>query len=202
MSGTDDASPQEVRDRLARSYEASYRRLGVDVAPDAMRELAIHDLEVVDAGRRLGEIDAPDVRPDDGPREKPQEIVEAEAETGMRLFEKGEGAPVKFAESDATMMFSGERWALAGGRVSRILEGAGGSSDVREAVKNAAYPKLALEYVDVWFAFMSRNRFPIADRKNPFDGLSDADACRMLVRRVEDVCDKSSVHMGPWRVPK
>lgn len=202
MSNADDASPQEVRDRLARSYEASYRRLGVDVTPERMRELATDDLELVDAARRMGELDPPSIEPNADPREKPQEIIDAERETSMRLFEKGEGTPVRFVEHDATMLFSGERWALAGGRISRILEGAGGSSDVRAAVKNAAHPKLALEYVEAWFAFMSRDRFPIEDRKNPFDGLADSDACRMLVRRVEDICDKSSVHLGPWRVPK
>ena len=47
--------------------------------------------------------------------------------------------------------------------------------------------------------YMMRGR---ESRQNPFNGLSEHDCRRALVRFTEDICDASSGRMGPWWVPR
>lgn len=195
---TADLSPQAKRALLEQSYADSYKHAGVDVSREQVAAQVLADLELVDAVDRAGEL-----RHNAGPievdREKPQEIIDAERETSTRLLDdSNRGEVVRTKVLDASALFSGERWALAGGRIARIVEGvAPNVSNIRKACESAAVPHLARDYVETWWFFMNRFR-PSAF--NPFYGMSEVDAARLLVRKVEDICDRSTGKLGPWYV--
>jgi hypothetical protein len=85
-------------------------------------------------------------------------------------------------------------------RLHRILEGAGGRSTPSEALANATHPKLAKEFVALWFFFMTRHSAPPVTGidPNPFRNLSELDAGAKLHRLLENICDRSTGKMGPW----
>lgn len=94
------------------------------------------------------------------------------------------------------------RWPYAVMRIKRILEGVARSSSLEAAIGQAEYKTLAKEYVELYAFYLTRTRPP--PRKgsdhNPFRNLSDLDASRMFVRKVEDLCDRSTRHagLGSW----
>ena len=199
---SEDLSPQETRARLERSYADSYKHAGLPVDKDAVSRLVVADLELVDRARAMGELSnsgppAPAVE-----REKPEEITRAEAETGTRLVGEGDdqGERVIIPELDHRMTLTSEKWAKAGGRIARVLEGMVPALDYRAAVKTAAMPLLALEYAETYSYFMTRGRpAPVGQTDhNPFRYLSDADAGRKLVAKVYDICDRTTGAMGSW----
>lgn len=103
----------------------------------------------------------------------------------------------------ANPMRISKRWPYAVMRIKRILEGAHRTSNIEHAVKESEYSALAKEYMETWMFYMTRNRpAPPRGRRdhNPYRNLSDTDAARMFVRRVEDVCDKSCRQLGGWWV--
>jgi hypothetical protein len=201
---SEDLSPQEKRARLERSYAESYRRAGIE-GVDVPRQV-LADLELVDSVRAAGELnEGGEVGADPSRvRYDHDEIREAEAETHTRIVRDGEerGESVVFLETDANPMLTSEKWASAGGRVMRILEGMGASSDFRVACRSAAMPELAREYAETYWFFMTRIRpAPVGQTDhNPFRFLSDADAVRMLVAKVYSICDRSTGKFGHWYV--
>ena len=132
------------------------------------------------------------------------EIHRAEAETGSQVLRAGEteGEVISFAEVDANPMLTGERWAKAGGRIARVLEGMGRDTDYRVACRSAALPELAREYAETYWYFLSRFRPPPVGTTdhNPFRFKSDADAVRMLVTKVYSICDRTTGKLGHWYV--
>ena len=94
----------------------------------------------------------------------------------------------------------GPRWPFACMRIRRILEGVARSSSITDAVGGAEYKKLAREYGETYAYYLTRDRPAPARRvdHNPFRGLSDHDAFRMFVRKVEDICDRSTGKLGSW----
>lgn len=201
----EDLTPQAKKALLVESYQRTYRAAGMPSDAARVEREVVADLELVDAADRAGELSGGSPDPDAAPRERKDPITEAERERGVRLDVRPEDEPDRFVRSrtmDANPLFTSERWAMAGARIARILEGAGRSSILSQSVDTANAPKLAKEYAELWAYFMTRDRIPLIGRTdhNPFRGLSDRDACRMLVRKVEDICDRSTGVLGPWYV--
>lgn len=92
------------------------------------------------------------------------------------------------------------RWPYAVMRIARILESAARTPNLEHAVRDAEYSALAKEYVETWAYYMTRTRpAPLRGTDhNPFRHMSDVDAARMFVRRVEDICDRSTGKLGSW----
>ena len=192
-------TPQEKRARLERSYAQSY---GVDASDPRIAALVLADLEMVDAAERAGDLRPASQPKYDADRPKPAELVEAERETGMQLLDdETRGEPVESVEFDQNPMLTSEKWSKAGARIGRILEGMGGSSDFRVACRNAAIPELALEYTELYAYYVSRHQVHIIGRDhNPFRGMSESDAVKMLVAKVYAICDRSTGKLGWWYV--
>lgn len=193
--------PQDKRARLERSYAKSY---GLEPSDPRIAALVLADLEMVDAAERAG-----DLRPasppvyDDAERPKPAELADAERELGVRLLDENtRGEPALTFELDANPLLTSEKWSKAAARVGRILEGmAGGGGDFRVACRSAAIPGLALEYTELYWYFLTRTRPAIIGHDhNPFRGLTESAAARMLVAKVFDICDKSTGRLGWWYV--
>jgi hypothetical protein len=200
VSAEPDISPQERRARLERSYAASY---GVEASDPRIAKLVLADLELVDAVDAAGELRSASPPAYDAERPKPAELADAERETGTRLLDdETRGEPLLSLELDANPTLTSEKWGKAAGRVRRILEGIAGSSDFRVACRNAAMPDLALEYTETYWYFMTRHQLAIVGRNdhNPFRGLSEKDAVKMLVAKVYAICDKSTGKLGWWYV--
>ncbi len=70
-------------------------------------------------------------------------------------------------------------------------------------VSTCEMPKLAWEAMRIQAFIITRHVPPkFGSERNPFYGLSDVDFERKFRRLVEDLCDKSTGRMGPWRTPK
>jgi hypothetical protein len=92
-----------------------------------------------------------------------------------------------------------ERWGFAVMRIKRVLQGAK-ANNIKAATGNAECPKLALEFADLYTYYLTRAKAPPTKGKdhNPFRHLSDVDAFRVFVRKVEDICDRSTGKLGAW----
>lgn len=213
-------SPQVKRERLVRSYQDSYRRLGADPAPEDLEKLVISDLELVDAAERAGEIQhsAPSSTPEDEliregrdrvvPGRKTAREIVADDKLELR-YDAENGRPIQ------TSVFDGDpsdaEWRLARGRIRRIAEGAtskrvGTDPDGRPMYatdwSTAGHPQLAKEMNEVTAFYLLRHQIPIVGKTshNPFLGLSEVDAARMLRRKTIDICNRSTGKLGPWYV--
>ena len=99
----------------------------------------------------------------------------------------------------------GPRWPYAVMRIARILEGCARSSNLEHAVDGAEYKVLAREYLELYAFYLMRSKPPPPNGRvdhNPFRHLSDYDAFRCFVAKVETICDKSVKHagLGRWYV--
>ena len=97
----------------------------------------------------------------------------------------------------------GPRWPYAVMRIARILEGCARSSNLEHAVDSAEYKVLAKEYLELYAFYLMRSKPPPPNGRidhNPFRHMSDYDAFRCFVAKVESICDKSTRHagLGPW----
>jgi hypothetical protein len=98
-------------------------------------------------------------------------------------------------------MLVSERWGAANARIMRILEGSSGAT-LLESVQNSQIPHLAREVINVLGYYLSSGApAPLAGvDHNPFRGLSGKDAARLLMRKFEDICDRSTRELGGWYV--
>lgn len=195
-------SPRELREMMVRDY---IRTMQIDAR--AAERLAIKDLELVDAARRAGDIkETQSPKAPDPHRDRPDPLKKAQAETNTRLnVTDGESQYDRYSVLHSSPLSMGTRWAFAVGRLRRIIEGASQAGDVRVAADTAGIPRLARKWAALWWSFMQRGSPPPKNGRidhNEFRGMSDRDACRLLMRRAEDICDESTGVMGPWFVPK
>lgn len=193
--------PQTMRERLVRSYSASYDRAGIKMSPREIEQQVVSDCEMVDAARAHGELDQ---RPASAPAPaapRPDPVAQAAAANGLRTNPQGDIVRFRVLHDDPTKV--SERWGYAAGRIKRILEGVRkDTSSLVVAVEDAELGKLATEFAELWACF--KTFMGPAPRtgpdRNPFRGLSTRDAARKFQRLVEDICDRSTgiPGLGPW----
>lgn len=202
-------TPQQIRSRLVASYLFSYAAQGRRVdAADIERDV-LAELELVDAARRLGELDGGGTKDPSPSSPRPDLLTAAQAETGTTLsVEHGDidvepDKPHQYKPNvlHRNPMERSARWGAAVARIGRILEGASGST-LTAAAANAQTPALARKWVEIYGYYMTRTMPSPASRvdHNPFRGLSDRDASRAFMRAVEDLCDQSTGALGSWYV--
>jgi hypothetical protein len=191
--------PRELRDATVRDYRRNAERMGVSLSAADVERLAVADLQIVEwyqAG-----IDASPKAP---PKPRSPRAPSLVTEPGAPVLQRGERRRDRPDIQYARAWRRGEKWAHAMGRLSRILEGASKHSNIRVMASTANDPALALEYLRLFAAWLTRNR---VSRHNPFQGapghiLSERDAARKFESLIYDICDRSSRTMGPWWVPK
>jgi hypothetical protein len=201
-------SPQELRARLARSYIAAYRRAGIQQTDQELEALALADCELVDAARRNGELGhGPTAPPTSMPTRLegapvPEPIARALEQTNTRLAP--DATPDRIPMLHRNPQKVAEKWAYACARINRIIEACAHVkvTTIGEAAAASEYPKLAREWAELWSFWMTRGRAaPLTGvDHNPFRMLSDRDASRLFMRKVYDICDRSTGVLGSWWV--
>lgn len=199
-------SDQELREATIRDYTRAAQSAGLPADRETIEKRALADLQLVDAARRMGELRGGPKRLEPGKeRDDRQALHEAARADGMQVVGdvRGRGEIYRSTLLHGNPLLTDETWSRACARLKRILEGARGAT-LAGAAATAGVPKLARQWVETWALFMTRGRPPRQNKPdvNPFRGLSDEDADRMLRRKVEDICDQSTGALGAWRTPK
>ena len=200
-------SSQAIRLKLEASYRESYRRAGIAATDRDIENIVLSDLTMVDRARELGELNQPGTgaKPKvDLTRDRPNPVLEACRESGMRLTVVDEAdAPVRdrfgFMHDDPTIV--SERWGAAVARLEQILQRTARAATIAGTLQNTEFPKLAKDFAETWAFFMTRAKAPPPGiDHNPYRMLSDRDAARLFMRKVEDICDRSTGVLGPYWV--
>lgn len=186
-------TPQQVREATVRDYKRNAERAGQSPPVEVLEKLAIADCEMADAYMRG--IDLSPAARKRKPVEKTPRIIQPKDEIDAQL----KAAP---AQRDRPMTYAdflkiSTRWPYAMGRMKRILEGAQPNRDPLKVAASCEVPDLAVKLLRLQRNWLMRHR---DSRHNPFRGLNDRDALRMLVRSIEDICDQSTRRLGPWWV--
>jgi hypothetical protein len=187
--------PQAIKELAVRELAAKVRRAGGAVDMRVIEAMAHEELRLVDAYRR-------EIRKAAVSRQPKQRRVDPIAEASRKLnvrVAKGAGVRVAPLITRTPAHEVSERWAHAVARIHRILENSGETkvADVDRALQGTAVPKLAREFLEVWWHYQIRHRI---SKHNPFAGLDEKDSARLFMRRVEDICDRSTGVLGSWWV--
>ncbi len=188
--------PRDLKAIAMAEYRTKLARAGRVVSEAALERFVVQELNLVDAFGRLSR-PAPPTPKQKGRRTRRQSVKDRAAEKGLRLLD----GPRSFDLHPATRMARAidAKVQAATARIARILENDGSTkvADVDKAIAATAVPKLAREFIELWFHYQLRHR---ASRFNPFAGLNAADASRKFLRGVFDICDKSTgiPWLGHW----
>mgnify|MGYP006921300508 CR=1 FL=1 len=199
-------SPIQLREATERDYRAAMTAHGIPFTDDSIRDQAIADLKLVDAATRLGEIGGarPAAVDPEPAKERPDILAKAHEENKTRPV-----SPLNRPQPLRSRLFHGiparfgPRWPYAVARIGRICEGATATGEIGGGVDTATVPKLAKAFALLYANFMTRGLPPPPRGQvdhNPFRHQSDADALRILERKVEDICDASTGVLGSWYV--
>lgn len=198
-------NPIKLREATVRDYKGAAERAGVPVSMREIERVALRDCEVYEGVKRA----APAAR-----KQTPEELAEVRRIKRAQLEQEAQAAgattvidPRKIQMRRVKQMHAVskqlDRWAYAKGRIARICAGMSRSTDLVKATSTCEIPHLALAVFRLQADFKIRFRQPRpGDEPNPFFGMSDVDAGRLLQRKVEDICDASTGRLGPWLVPK
>ncbi len=198
-------SPQELREWTVEDYTVMNRSMGLPADREVVERQAVRDLELYDAVRREAPVAAPpSAEVQREMRATRQERVDAKAAEKGATIQRGQQRvvrrPNQIMHGKAT---PGTRWSYALGRLQRIISGATKHADPAVATSTCELPRLALEVYRMYAQVALRHMPPRpGDEANPFYGLSQIDFGRVLQRKVEDICDRSTGRLGPWFVPK
>lgn len=192
------ASPLELRDATVRDYTRAARRIGLEPDVEAIARLAQADLTLVDAYEREVKRSPAPAAPRQRARPRQSALEKAQQEQGVKVVQDHATRDRPHVLYAKAHMVS-QRWSHATARIARILQGVTASSDISQSLQDAVAPKLAKEFAELYIHFQLRGR---QSKHNPFRGLSARDAARMFVRKVEDICDRSTgiPGLGPWWV--
>ncbi len=197
-------SPQELREWTVEDYAVMNRSMGLPADPAVVERQAVRDLELYDAVQREHvPIAPPSTAAVAEQRATRQEKVDARAAEKGATIQRTDGTIRVPNRIEHARPIAGSRWSYALGRLKRIVAGATNHPNPMIATASCELPKLAREVfrIQAWIYTRRAPQRP-QDEKNPFAGLSEADYVRVLQRKIEDICDKSTGRLGPWYVPK
>lgn len=183
-------SPQWVKDALIEDYSRMARVGSTGATANEIESLALHDLAVHEAVQRDAKPAAPRVKKDRA-TEAPKAVVAQADAQGWELTKRP--APAAKRKRFAGFLDktpANPKQAAAIMRLGQVLQ----PKSLFRPSKEFDYvlPRLAQWWVETMHD-LDRNR-------GEFEGKSAADCERIVWRRVEDICDKSTGALGPWWV--
>lgn len=205
-------TPHELKDRMIADYTSKAGLFGMPTDPTEIERLVTRDLNYV-AGYHRDETPI-EVKPkaaDEIAEERREKRERAQARLDEDTEGKAKILPPTARPRDWGPMLdlppsvgASERWKLAKGRLTRIMNGASdpkrhpdGTYDLISMTRTCGYPEGAADFLAAWISFDFRGVWQTRNH-NPFYGLSHRDASLKFVRVVEDICDRSSVRFGNW----
>lgn len=202
-------TPTDLRAVTVRDYRRDAERLGLVVDLAAIERQALADCEVYDAVTRDATPRAPAPPDPVKEAEKAGELDRLAAEAGTSILREpvAKQRPTIFNTVPKPL----SRLSMALGRIAVICRGSAPGKTRREALATCECPDLAWEFMRLYAFYMTRGYPPQPGvEANPFYGVSEkydarwgmSDLERRYLRRLEDICDKSTGRLGPWRVPK
>lgn len=186
-------SPLELKEATMRDYAANVRRLGLEPNMSAIENLAIADLNMVDAYKRG--VDLSPKLPQKKRDPKPvDQLIQVVPDHGINFK-----APSKHRDRPGVLYKRAhrrsEKWAHAVARIGRILQGATPAKGLPATAATAQDPIRALEYLRLFANYEMRGRL---SRHNPFAGMSEHDAAKRFEAEVYRICDRSTGVLGHW----
>lgn len=211
-----------LREVTVRDYKRAAERAGASVDLAAIEALALADCNTYAAVTR-------DRKPVAAATPDPAKVAEKEqaldrqvkAETGTKLVDTVGSSLIP---QMARRTKPDERFSLAKGRMKQITRGAdplawtpstASDEDKYKAITSTCeIPELALALVRLeahWSLYVILHDAPPSmravlgrglDETNVFEGMAFVDAFKKYQRLIEDICDKSTGRLGPWRTPK
>lgn len=194
---------RKLRDDIAADYKRNYERLGVrDVPFEAFQKLAASDLEIVDKDESTPSAPSK-AKPSTLVQEKepagePEKAAQLADNVGGKFYRRAiVDAPTRKAvKSGPIQQIIGERGAKLSLRFAQILEidhkAAAGKRNVAIMDKPYKYPALAKDALQEHADYTMLRR--------GYRGLSEVDRNRRFLRKIEDICDRSTGVLGPWWV--
>lgn len=189
-------NPQEIKAMVVKEYTRKAHLPGMPSSREEIEKYAQEELELVDAFNRN--------------KSKPatkKKVVSTRGKTvsgHAKSLGHSMARPKEERKSAPNLggimpMHINEKWMHATARIFRIIENDGGTkvACIDKALKATAVPKLAREFIEVWFHYQTRDRI---SRFNPFLGLSDKDSSRKFMNCVYNICDKSTGILGFWHI--
>lgn len=192
-------TPHELREATVRDYVEAAAKAGLKIDRAALERQAVADCEMADAFKRAHPI-APKKKVDANEhRAKVERDLHAMGAQTVDLSKTR-----KQRVDGMHTRPENERARFRNGRVAQICRGATSHPDRAVAYSTCEIPHLAyaLWRVKADFAASFFWKPRPGDEPNDFFGLSLDDKGRLLIRKVEDICDLSTGRLGPWAVPK
>lgn len=190
--------PHELKNLAVREYADKAQRMGRTVSSAALERFAVQELNLVDAFHRWARPASPKPRPAPAPAPPKNRLAELGLKPVERSSRERLAARTRVPLTERPVLDVSQKLAAGMARILQIMEhGAEKATDFDKAIANAAVPRLAREFLRAWTGHKLRHRI---SRHNPFAGLSDVDADRMLERCIYDICDRSTGVLGPWWV--
>jgi len=192
-------SPIDLRNALVEDYATSCRKAGADISIADVERIATDDLRVYEAvERERKETPLRIVKPD----EREDTAAIRAAERGMDLVRKPiTNAPErKDSLLDADPRKVSTRFPAAMARIKRIFEARGDTRQMTlaKSLEEVAAPRLARKFMSLLVFWKAPD---LNMKANPFYGVgNDRDRARIMMRKIEDICDESTGTMGAWWV--
>ena len=195
---------RELKDATVKAYRDASLEAGAQPDMGAIDSMATKDLTIAKA--RIAEI---------GDRKAPKKATFTQEEVDQKIadFERKNGVtvtkvdappppkPKNFLDIPEHALQPKVRAAFR--RIKQIITPRGDvqaarvvSQQTSDVCQELCAPVLAKEFLDCWVFFNAAPDNPSI--RNPFRGRTPADRARILYRKIEDICDKSTGQFGPW----
>lgn len=193
--------PHQIKDAIVEQYRANSQRMGLAVPVSDLERIATSDLHMVDRFTAAQKPASPAAKqaPD------PNRVNRAEAmaaKNGAKFTKNNapdDADDVRDLIMDAKPKTLSPKFDAMMYRAFRIMRPNEGATKAGfEAILDKSdAPLLAREMLA---EFMNFKLWHLAPEKNPYHVKSIKDRRRIFLRRVENICDRSTAVYGPWWV--
>lgn len=191
-------TPHQMKAALVESYRENSRRMGLDVPQSDLDTIATSDLSLMDMAKRFSR-SATSKRA--APVQRENRAAKFARDRGLS-FIKTEAQNIKERPVDAVLGMTPQAGSLKFNaimkRIFRIMHmHVAPKGGALKAMDGTDHPELAK---DAFREFLNYKFCKTQTYKNPYLDVPAQDAARMFLRRLEDICDRSTGAFGPWWV--
>lgn len=185
--------PHDIKQQLMDEYRTSIEEMGGSVNAEELERIAVSDLQIYDKVQAEQAAAAPR-----NPVTRDSKIPEYELEKGVKIFKSDTPLPdAHDSVLSATPASRGPKFEAMMRRISQIIRLHEGETkrDPYSLLSLNENPKLAREAISETVYYRQPG---IGGKHNPYRDMNDRDRSRKYIRRLEDICDRSTAYFGPW----